>query len=319
MAENNPALGVAPQDFVKTQVSKEGGSVTYAFSDREVIANTLGHLVAIPLMHVRMWTPDAIFNTPTKDLTHELADRWKDVPFKGDVLVRVGHTSLAGDIQRSLAKDNEMKNALPRALRMIGLPATLLISTAAKALRLDHYNPFTQTAVTFHSHREVGMHEMGHAKDFDTHSNWGKVGITLLKAIPFGNLVTEWPASKYALQQMKTDEERRQAIKTLEPAFSTYVTGGIMSLGLKDMLWRGIMQSLSKRAAYSENSGKLVKHANILTTLLINSIATIPGLITSRLPNRKSSFGYIFEDTKLNPNDMLTNNQVRYAQAKAAA
>ena len=50
--------------------------------------------------------------------------------------------------------------------------------------------------------------------------------------------------------------------------------------------------------------------------VLLNAVATIPGLISSRLPNRKSSFGYIFEDTKTIPNDALANDQVRYAQAK---
>lgn len=316
MSENNPALGVSPHDFVKTQISKEGGAVTFAYSDRDVIANTVGHISAIPLLHLRFWTPDAIFNTPTKDLAHELADRWKDVPFKGDILVRVGHTSLAGDIQRSLATKDEMKNALPRALRIIGLPGTLVMSTAAKALRMDHYNPLTQTAVTFHSHKEVGMHEIGHAKDFDDHTNWGRVGRLALKVIPFGDLVMEYAASKNALQQMKTDEERRQAIKTLEPAFSTYVMGGIMKLGVKNLVWHGINGMLSKNSRYDDNFSKLQKHTNAINMVLLNAVATIPGLISSRLPNRKSSFGYIFEDTKTIPNDALANDQVRYAQAK---
>jgi len=305
-----------PKTLSKHKPRKRGGAVTFAFSDRDIIANTVGHLAAIPLLHLRVWTPDAIFKSPTKELAHELADRWKDVPFKGDVLVRVGHTSLAGDIQRSLATNGEMKNAFPRSLRMLTLPITLILSTAAKIGRLDHYNPLTQTVVAFHPHREIGMHEIGHAKDFDPRSNWGKIGRSLLRAIPGLGLVTEWTASKLALEQMKSDEERRQAIKTLEPAFSSYVTHDLARVGLKHVAWNGVKRLLeTKTSRYNNDLLKLQKHTNILTTVLMNAVATIPGLITSRLPNRTSSFGYIFENTR--HDEPITDGQVRYATATA--
>lgn len=95
-------IGANPRDVIHQRITAEG-SLTFAYNKRDIVANTIGHILAVPTTHTILWTWGSAFRNPSKELVTELYDRYKDVPWKGDVLVRVGHSSIFGDIQRMLA------------------------------------------------------------------------------------------------------------------------------------------------------------------------------------------------------------------------
>lgn len=306
MSEQLPK-GVSPKDFVKTISSKEGGSLTFTFGKGDVIAKTIGHIGALPT-DALLLMPDSMFKSPTVELLAELAERWKDVPFKGDILVRVGHTSLLGDLQRVLASQKDVKNGLPLGIRILALPGTVLSTVNTKFTRADHYNPFTKTVNIYNADRAIGMHEIGHAKDLDSYSPWGQFGMQALRVIPGAALITEWNASKLAMQHMKTDAERKLAMKRLEPAFGTYVFGGMLQFGFGEL----IQLAFDKYFAEKMHVKSPIVRARILRA--INTALSVgPGHILSRLPNRTSTFGWVFEGKAPQP---LADDQVLYAQAK---
>jgi|SRR3989344_831946 len=164
-------------------------------------------------------TPRASFQNVSKETAEFVKTRYSDVPWKGKVEISVNHTPLFGQIKRLFS--NERRPSL-FARATIGVPTTLGAILAGKFTRRDLYNPFTETVINYHPDKAVGMHEVGHARDFD------KSRFPTLKALayglPFGHLVREWRASRNAMSRL-TKEERIPAQKILEPAFGSYLAG----------------------------------------------------------------------------------------------
>lgn len=231
------SIGVTKENYVRTQKTKEGGSVVFAYSANDTLANTVGHVLAVPLVHLPLLTFKNIFETPPKDLVDRLSERWKDVPWKGDVLVRVGHTSIVGDIQRLLASDEDLKGRprfstlsrqVDRIARVLYIPIQVLKSVSAKVFRADNYDPITNTVNVFHPNLAVGMHELGHAQFLEQQKK--TEGWVFFYGWPVIRSFTEWKASANAMKQFKSDAERRQALKVLEPAWGTYIAPDVFSL-----------------------------------------------------------------------------------------
>ena len=191
-----------------------------------VIANTIGHIFALPT-HLILGTWKDIFkSTPTKELREHVENRFKDVKWKGDTMVRLGHNNLAGQLFR-LFKPG-IKNRPHMLLRLlIGLPTTIFTSIASGIGRMDHYNPWTKTAVVYHPDKAVVSHELGHAVDYDKSDYPGLY--SLLYGLPMVNLYHEWKASNIAMKHLSS-EERGEAAKVLEPAYGSYVGGGLGAL-----------------------------------------------------------------------------------------
>ncbi len=231
-------IGVKQQELVSFTKTKQG-SLTITHSSGDIVSNTIGHLAAIPLFHLPYWTPDAIAKNPTIELAKKLQARWKDVPWKGDVLARIGNTSLVGDIQRILqnehiggpfsfqTKDSAIKKTLAFLYKVLAIPASVLISAQAKFLRIDHYNVFTNTVNVFHPRLAVGMHELGHAEFYNKEPK--RTLYALAGHLPIIHSFKEWKASSLAMPKFLNDAERRDAVKLLEPAFAGYLT--------KDVFW----------------------------------------------------------------------------------
>ena len=212
------AIGVNPNHIRHVVPSKEGGSFTIAVKN-ELIAQTFGHLFAIPYVHLPLLTFDSMVRNTSVETVDYIHDRWKDVPWKGDVLVRVGHTSVFGDIARSFAGKKDLKNAPPGLMRVLALPFTVLQSIIAKFGRYDHFNAFTNTVHIFHADKAVGMGRMAQAKWFDTMENGVLKGVTRIAQlfIPGVTSHVEWQTFKTAMPKFTSDSERRAASKIFEP------------------------------------------------------------------------------------------------------
>ncbi|MBI4066204.1 hypothetical protein HY411_00660 [Candidatus Gottesmanbacteria bacterium] len=256
--------------------------------------------------------PEQTFKNPSLGYAQELLKRWKDVPWRGDVLLRIGHTSLWGDIERTFRTD--IKGRPNFFLRALGLLGTIPGWLGGKLNRDNFYNPFTNTVHVFRPVLATGMHEVGHAKFFDerTHRNlW--VGATLLPfiidrliapwpflRIPIYTSFLEWQANVRAMKQFFTDTEREEALRVMEPAFGTYLPTDVLSL-----------------AAPFIPGG----FAWMLAAPIAGAVA---GHIVNRLPwngikDRKERFGYVFEGKKAPVADALDDTQVRFASARAPA
>lgn len=234
MSEN--IIGARESDVMHRKKTAEG-SLTVTHNTQDIVANTIGHVLAVPFRHLPLWTLDAAFQNPPKELSTQLFERYKDVPWKGDVMVRVGHTSILGDLQRLWASYDKVKGKsvfstthwmIDRLARVLYTPIQVLRSAMAKIDRLDYYDSITNTAVVYHPNLAFGMHELGHAKFWDESKH--KEAWTIFYPTTFVRSYAEWKASAHAMKQFKTDTERRKALKVLEPAWSSYFITDMISL-----------------------------------------------------------------------------------------
>lgn len=278
-------------EIIRIEKPASGGSLTIDIREGDALVNSLGHLGAVPT-HAILGTLDYAFENAGSGIARHIADRWSDIPWRGDLLVRVGHSSLWGDIERTFRTN--IKGRPNFFLRVLALPGTFFGWLATKLRRVDHYNPYTKTVHIFHRHPAVGMHETGHAAFYDQtrHQNlWALANLVpfytdkFLLPWPFLTfpVVTsfqEWKATQGALRQMKSDTERREALKVLEPAFGTYLPTDVLSL-----------------AAPFIPGG----FAWMLAAPLAGAIA---GHIVNRtgwqgVKGRKERFGYVFEGNRV--------------------
>jgi hypothetical protein len=181
---------------------------------RGVFEETVGRLQALP-GNILLGTPKAIWQK-VPDIAEYLQDKFKDVPWQGNVEVHLNRSPLFRQLRRLFQKERR-SNLFFRVVA--GLPTTLSTWLAGKFARADAYNPYTETAQVFHSDSAVAMHEVGHAKDFDQARNPSLKA--LARYIPFVANVQEWKASRNAMQHLDP-QERDKAKKVLEPAFGSY-------------------------------------------------------------------------------------------------
>jgi len=272
-------IGVAKHEYRHSNKSKEGGSLAFAYSKDGWLANTVGHLLAIPVTHLPLLTLKDVFRNPSEELVQKLSNRWKDVSRKGDMLVRVGHASFIGDIKRMLATDQEIKGraifsttarVIDRVARYLSIPIQLLRTLAVKMTRSNYYDPITNTLNLYHPNEIFGMREMGRAHFYDAKKN--PTGWFFFSETPIVRSVAEFNANKNAIRQITNDTERKKALKILEPRFGQYVVNDIFGLFIP-------------RNIISESTAKFA--------------GTVAGHITSRLPQLRFSkqherFGYVF-------------------------
>jgi len=298
-------IGAHTKDIVHQTFTKEG-SLTVTYNKKDFVANTIGHVLAVPTIHTLLWTWGSAFKHPSKELATQLFDRYKDVPWKGDVLVRVGHSSIIGDIQRMLARNEKirgrpwlLKDKPGRFIETIGkvglsilqlLSETTVVGEAvlAKMFRMDFYNPYANTVTVYHPKLGIGMHELGHAEYFNNQvAPRNRLGVLISRFpeliinkniffhVPIVEPYLEYRASANAMKHFKTDEERREGLKMLEGAWSTYVFNDVLN-------WMLVPEPL--RSAIG---------------IVLAYPASVTGHLMNRLyPKKDQRFGYIFEGKK---------------------
>jgi hypothetical protein len=321
-------VGVKPQELVSTMKTKEG-SLSFTYSNTDFVANTIGHVLAIPTTHIPSLTFRNIFQNPPPELVDHLRERWKDVPWKGDVLVRVGHNSIFGDIQRLFSKDSlrgplsldfgdaKVAKAARLALRILALPYVVFNALKAKLFRSDGYTAITNTVNVFHANSAIGMHETGHAEFFNQEKHRSIYG--LFKEMPILKSFTEYKASVRAVAHMKTDSERRQAMKVLEAAWGTYLMKDVMLIALPFVALSPLRAALTATSAFALPFGpKIVQELTKFGFTAGVLAGAASGHILSRTPypGQRQRFGYIFEGNQTAYQPALADRQMLVAMAK---
>lgn len=190
------------------------GNLEIEYKKSGVVENTLGRVLAAP-SHLLLLTPDAIFKDAPAEMVAYLAEKFKDVNWKGNPLIRLNRSPLFAEMKRLFGKDRRM-NLFVRIL--LGLPVTFFNSILGKIARSDRYNPYTETAQIFHKNPAIAMQETGRALNFDEseHPFWRAVAYV----IPIVRSAQDWEAGSEAMKRLNTDE-RKAAQKVLEPKFGS--------------------------------------------------------------------------------------------------
>lgn len=313
---------ISPGPSTKHHTFESGGTLTLKHGKDDVISSTIGHLVGIQT-RLLLGTPQEIFQEPPKELMDQLYERYKDVPWKGDLLVRVGYDSIIEDYKRLFGKGiNGRPNVF---LRILGAPSILKDALMAKLSKADHFNPLTNTVTVYHPKMAVGMHELGHAEFWDQSKYrdlWTGAMIAseyvgpfnffkpakstnemrlrkVLATVPGFRFYTEWKASQNAMSHFKTDQEQKEAMKLLEPAFGSYT--GFEVANMYDILQKDQENPL---------------RSFIITHGIAPIVGVVGGHLAARVPKeRKSSFGVLFQQEK--SDDFLENNQVLVGSSKS--
>lgn len=308
-------IGAQDSDILHQQKTPEG-SLTVIHRTNDIIANTIGHVMAIPTIHTLLGTWSSAFKNPSKELATQLFERYKDVPWKGDVLVRVGHVSIFGDLKRMFARNEDirgrpwmLKDKVGRIIELIGKAGAAILTTKdafiAKLFRQDYYNPFANTISVFHPKLALGMHELGHAEWFNQMDKKNRAAyvagmVNELIYIPFFRTGIEWKASENAMKHFRNDQERRQALKIYEAAWATnlgfdsLVTLAMFAPTLAVPLLNAQLVRLSGKVALGKAA------AEWTYGLALQPYASaIAGHMMNRLyPKKEQRFGYIFEGKK---------------------
>jgi len=302
-------IGVKQSDILH-QVKTNEGSLTVSYHTRDFLATTVGHILAIPTTHTILWTWGSMLQHPKKELADDLFERYKDVPWKGDVLVRVGYTSIFGDIARMLAKNESVrgrswtiKDKIGRTIEYLGKIGSVIIMLpsmiGSKLTRSDYYNPFSNTVNVYHPRLGVGMHELGHAEFFNQMDNKKRTLYYLgiynpVITVPFLAPQYEWKASAIAMKRMKNDAERRKGLKILEGGWSTYLA--------RDVLLTLALAAPALALPLLHATWSLPFAGLILKLPVATYGASIAGHLMSRLyPRKNERFGYVFEGKKKKP------------------
>ncbi|MBI4066206.1 hypothetical protein HY411_00670 [Candidatus Gottesmanbacteria bacterium] len=264
------ALTDVPVTYSSTQ-SERGGSLTVEYNPRDVLANTIGHVLAIADTHLQYLTLNHVFENASPDLAKDMFNRWKDVPWRGDIKVRIGHSSLWDELGRTFSLD--AAEGRPNLFtRVIGLPWTGLSWVESKLFRHNYFNPFTNAATVYHPHEAFGMHELGRAQFYDEHKH--SVYLRVLGALTLLPVASffEWKSSANAMKRFESDVQRERATKILEPRF-----GGTLMSELflpANLLFPGL--------------------STLVSPLMNWAGGLISGHILSRLPNKRERFGWVF-------------------------
>ncbi len=297
-----------PDVIKKSITNPETGGTLTLIHKRDAVADTIGHVLALP-QTLMLGTGVKIDTNPTPEFIDQILDTYKNVTWKGEVVVRLGHTDVKEDWERAkhmITDDGAKKEALKR----IGKPFMEFSALRARLFRASSYNPFSKTVHLFHDNMGILAHELGHHEDIELHG-------TRVRGL-FTKLKREYQASNIAMARLPDDQARKEAMKTLEPAFGTYLgnllgkwylTGKFLYLFAQGT--KSPMQT--DKVPLNQVAVKLLKEMVIYNSVKMAPV--IAGHVYARLPWRKSSFGYVFEGKQ--PEQTLKSHQVLVATANA--
>lgn len=303
-----------PRTIERHYEFESGGTLTFKHGKDDVVTNAIGHLINLPDLFF-YGEPKDIFKNPPKELMDELYERYKDVPWKGDLLVRIGYDSIIEDYKRLFGKD--IKGRANVFLRLLAVPMLWRQQLEAKLSKSNYYSPLTHSVTVYHPRLHAGMHELGHAEFFDQSNHrelWSLVPVLsglsgmylfrnpassterrlkkLLVTLPGFKFFMEWKASQNAMKRYKSRSEQVEAMKSLEPRFGGYVgheIGNIVDIFGKER---------SKFFDRLLNKYKPVELGFLVGVLSGHAAARIP-------KDRTSSFGVLFQQEKPAPNNQL--------------
>ncbi len=165
-----------------------------------------------------------------KEETQDYVQKYLEDSGLENTTVRIGHSRIFKDLYR-LFKDDRLKKTSLLGRILLGIPTTLLGGLQSKLTRSDHYNPFTKTATVYSNVPAIGLHELGHAKDFEEKNS--PTLYALARSFFPVALYQEYKASRKAYKSLK-EKDKGQSYRYLIPAFASYVSpvAGIASVPL---------------------------------------------------------------------------------------
>lgn len=300
-------------DVIRKSITnpETGGSLDVIYKKNTTL-HTLGHILAIPT-HLVFGRLQDVGVDPDPKLVDKILTHWKDVPWKGDVTVRIGAIDPQADWKRTVEQMRKegKSNVFTEA---IGFVNTYIADWKGTLTRSSFYNSWTKTAHIYHPDIAVAFHELGHAQNLE--------GSPKMSGL-FKTLRGEWMASKHAMEHGVTDAQRREAIKMLEPAFGTYIAKTASNTVLLGGLAGLMVSEFNKPKSISFYENKAPAFVAAFFGLKIIPVALAH--LFARLPNRKSSFGYVFSGEAGSgpardgnaPEQTLKPHQVLVATAKA--
>ena len=151
-------------------------------------------------------------------------------PELGDLEIQLNRYA-PQDAWRRLVKNKQVK--WPYRL-FIGTFLVLIVDTILinRIFGSDYYNPYTHTVHLYSDVPSVGLHELGHAKDFAERRYKGSYAI--FRIVPFANLYQEWIATDKAFTHIREEQQLAreiEAYKILYPAYGNYVGGYFVPYG----------------------------------------------------------------------------------------
>jgi hypothetical protein len=197
------------------------GSLTIIHKEGDVIDRTIGRIGALT-NYLLLGTPRAAFQDIPKERKEVLEEKFRDVKWQGNVEVYLNHNPLFRQLKRMLERERRT-NFFVRVLYMGEMIGAWMES---KLFRADYYNPLAESVTTYHPNIAVGMHEIGHAMDFDQSRH---PTIRTFLTMPFVNAKLEWNASRNAMKHLNP-AERQEAKKVLEPAWGTYLGASVAAI-----------------------------------------------------------------------------------------
>ena len=315
-----------PKISIWKSKSDAGGSLTVFGDEHKKINDVIQNVFSLGLNAILLKNT----HKTSTEIAEQLFEYWRDVPWKGNVLVRIKPATIKEDIARYY----EILGKTPRQAtfvdKFIHVPMIIYGNLFTRTLRASHYQDYTHSVTLYNKNFSVGMHELGHAIDFDPH-------VALLKRTHkykekfqergiVAQLKREWRASANAMKHLRTDEERRMAMKQLEPAYGTYVgdaLGKVASMALiaGSAAIIALNPALIPAHVLAFSLAGKVGLAGLIgidIMLVARSIGLLVGVlgakIASALKNRRSSFGYVFGDVRQDK-DVLFVGSARPAYA----
>jgi hypothetical protein len=231
------------------------------------IAESIGRIGAIPT-HLILGTPEAIFNSPEVDKINTFVTEEISSILGDNFTLRVGHDDPANEF-RKLVDSTQVH---PVVKYTIGSIATLCNSVSSPFFRKDYYNPYTHTAVVYHSSPSILAHELGHA-EFYSKSDMKEL-ILLLQLVPvvsqFIRVYLEYKASEYALKNIELNDpdslEEYEPI--LERSLYSYIASMFFNLLGKSgyiyfsVILLGYLVSMTKKPSLFRKNGS--KELNVI-------------------------------------------------------
>lgn len=301
--------GEIPKPVVirKSISNPETGGTLTVIQKQDKIAESVGHLFAVP-SHILLGRIQNIGKNPSPELVDQIIERWKDVPWKGEVVVRIGHVDPKEDWERT-RKHLKEEGKLNPLIDVIGKVNQTITGLSTRINRRNNYSLLTHTIHVMNPDIATAMHELGHAEDLLNKKK---------RIILFDRLLMEYRASANASKRALSGEERKVTMRKLEPAFATYVGGTLQMIGTLIGLPVWSKPIFTKEIHISKRNFKFSPRV----PLVFFGTVALSHLYT-HLPWRKSTFGYVFEGspspeaTASKAQEPLQPNQVYTATAKA--
>ena len=234
MVEQKKSNGL--EKLVNGSVEKIGtNTIEYGFDD--TLSRGISYIGNLPN---KLWFLSNEMGNYPRQKTQEYITNYVNESGLENTTVRVGHSAIFEDLKR-LKESEDVKKMSPFSKFMYLAYAgtvTVIGGVACKLTRSDNYNPFTKTAVIYSNSPAIAIHELAHAKDYQSKKH--PVAYHLSRFLYPFLFYQEGKASINAHNYIKSEDKEEKTGRYLIPSFLSYVANFLfgvisapkMSLGL---------------------------------------------------------------------------------------